>query len=64
MSAKAWVPNDNSKFQPFESNDEEEDRRAEAFEEAYNLRFEDSKASNEKLMSHARDTIAKYSVLK
>ena len=62
LSARAWVPSDNSKFQPFESDDEEEDRRAEAFEEAYNLRFEDPKSSNDKLMSHARDTVAKYSV--
>ena len=64
MSAKAWVPNDDLKFQPFESDDDEEIRRTEAFEEAYNLRFEDPKASNEKLMSHARDTVAKYSVRK
>ena len=64
MSAKAWVPSGNLDFQPFESDDEEEDRRAEAFEEAYNLRFEDPKASNEKLISHARDAVAKYSVRK
>ena len=64
MSAKAWVPSAGSKFQPFESDDEEDDRRAEAFEEAYNLRFEDPKGSNEKLLSHARDAAAKYSVRK
>ena len=62
MSAKAWVPFSGSQLQPFESDDEEEDHRAEAFEEAYNLRFEDPKSSNEKLMSHARDTAAKFSV--
>ena len=64
MSTRAWVPAAGSDFQPFESDDEEDDRRAELFEEAYNLRFEDPQASNEKLLSHARDTAAKYSVRK
>jgi len=64
MSARAWVPSDGSRFQPFESDDEEEERQAEAFEEAYNLRFEDPKTSNEKLLSHARDAAARYSVRK
>ena len=62
LAAKAWVPSANSKFQPFESDDEEEDRRAEEFEAAYNLRFEDPATANEKLKTHARDTAAKYSV--
>ncbi|KAL9101976.1 MAG: hypothetical protein Q9163_002834 [Psora crenata] len=64
MAARAWVPTEGSRFQPFESDDEEEDRRADEFEEAYNLRFEDPAKSNEKLMSHARDAAAKYSVRK
>lgn len=64
MSTRAWVGIDGSKMQPFESDDEEEERRADIFEEAYNLRFEDPKGSNEKLMSHARDVAAKYSVRK
>lgn len=64
MSARAWVPAAGTTFQPFESDDEEDDRRAELFEEAYNMRFEDPQASNEKLLSHARDTAAKYSVRK
>lgn len=64
MSARAWVPSDGALFQPFESDDDEEDHRAELFEEAYNMRFEDPKVSNEKLMSHARDAAAKYSVRK
>lgn len=62
ISARAWVPSENSNLQPFESDDDEDDRRAELFEEAYNLRFEDPKGSNEKLLSHARDAAAKYSV--
>lgn len=64
MSARAWVAPAGSKMQPFESDDEEEERRAETFEEAYNLRFEDPKGSNEKLLSHARDAAARYSVRK
>lgn len=64
MSTRAWVGIDGSKMQPFESDDEEEERRADIFEEAYNLRFEDPKGSNEKLLSHARDAAAKYSVRK
>lgn len=62
MAARAWVPSQRSQFQPFESDDEEEDRKAEEFEEAYNFRFEDPGKSNEKLVSHARDIAAKYSV--
>lgn len=62
IASRAWVPSPGTKFQPFESDDEDEERQAEAFEEAYNLRFEDPKVSNEKLLSHARDAAAKYSV--
>ncbi|KAI9844322.1 MAG: KRRI-Interacting protein 1 [Thelocarpon superellum] len=62
MAARAWRPAPGSRFQPFESDDEEEEERAEVFEEAYNLRFEDPQTANEKLMSHARDAIAKHSV--
>jgi len=64
MSGRAWVSSDNSRLQPFESDDEEEERRAEAFEEAYNLRFENPDMLNGKLLSHARDAAAKYSVRK
>ncbi|KAL8854840.1 MAG: hypothetical protein Q9221_000346 [Calogaya cf. arnoldii] len=62
MSARAWVPQAGSRFVPFESDDEEEEKRADEFEEAYNLRFEDSNVLNEKLVSHARDAAARYSV--
>ncbi len=62
MAARAWVPTERAQFQPFESDDDEEERKAEEFEEAYNFRFEDPAKSNEKLVSHARDIAAKYSV--
>lgn len=62
MASRAWVPHTGANFQPFESDDEEEDQRADEFEAAYNLRFEDLSASNEKLVSHARDAAARYSV--
>lgn len=62
MAARAWVPTVGSQFHPFESDDEEEERRADAYEEAYNLRFENPEGANEKLVSHARDAAAKYSV--
>ncbi|KAI1630033.1 KRI1-like family C-terminal-domain-containing protein [Exophiala viscosa] len=61
MVSRAWVAA-NLNLHPFESDDDEEDKRAEEFEEAYNLRFEDPAKSNEKLRSHARDVAAKYSV--
>ncbi|KIW13385.1 hypothetical protein PV08_08573 [Exophiala spinifera] len=61
MVSRAWAASD-SRLHPFESDDEEEERRAEEYEEAYNMRFEDPAKSNEKLRSHARDAAAKYSV--
>lgn len=61
LASRAWVPTEGSRFASLESDDEEEDRRAEVFEEAYNLRFEDPEVSNQKLMSHAREAAAKYS---
>lgn len=62
MASRAWVPTAASQFQPFESDDEEQDRQAEEFEEAYNFRFEDPEKANEKLVSYARDTNQRYSV--
>ena len=64
LAARAWLPSIGTQIQPFESDDEEADQRAEAFEEAYNMRFENPQTANEKLMSHARDAAAKYSVRK
>lgn len=62
MSSRAWVPTDKTPFQGLESEDEEELARAEEFEAAYNLYFEDPSAANEKLMTYARDAIANTSV--
>ena len=64
MATRAWLPSAGSQLKPFESDDDEEDQRAEAFEEAYNMRFENPANANEKLISHARDAAAKYSVRK
>ena len=62
MASRAWVPSEQSRFQAFESDDEDEDRRAEEFEEVYNFRFEDPAKANEKLTSHARDVASRHSV--
>jgi protein KRI1 len=62
MSARAWVPSDGARFQPLESDDEEEEERAEKFETAYNLRFEDPKGSNETMKSYSRAVVAAKSV--
>lgn len=62
LSARAWVPSDGARFQPLESDDDEDVERAEKFESAYNLRFEDPKGSNEMLKSYARDVVAAKSV--
>ncbi|EEH45289.1 uncharacterized protein PADG_01439 [Paracoccidioides brasiliensis Pb18] len=62
LAARAWVPTERSNFQPFESDDEEEEQNAEIFEEAYNFRFEDPNKLNEALVTHSRDTTSKFSV--
>ncbi|KAL7947280.1 hypothetical protein V8C42DRAFT_317322 [Trichoderma barbatum] len=62
MSARAWVTDEGSRWEAFESDDGEEDNRAEEFEQAYNLRFEDPEKSNEVLKSYARDFAAARSV--
>ncbi|KAF5661696.1 KRI1-like protein [Fusarium heterosporum] len=63
MSARAWVPPDGSNWKAFESDEgEDDDDRADEFEQAYNLRFEDPERSNEFLRSYARDVAAAKSV--
>ncbi|GAB7358037.1 hypothetical protein MBLNU230_g0201t1 [Neophaeotheca triangularis] len=55
MAARAWLPTDHSQFAQLDSDDSEEDKRADAFEEAYNMRFEDPRMANERLQTFARD---------
>jgi protein KRI1 len=62
MSSRAWTQSGKAQLQPFESDDEEEDQRAEAWEEAYNFRFEDPSKINATLITHSRDTTNKQSV--
>lgn len=60
MAAQAWrAPGTNQ--QAFDSDDSEDEARADAFEEGYNMRFEDPALSNEKLQTFSRD-VGKYSV--
>lgn len=60
MAARAWLPTDGSRFQPLESDDSEDEKKAEEYEHLYNLRHEDPTA-NEKLKSFSRD-VGKYGV--
>ncbi|EMD01140.1 hypothetical protein BAUCODRAFT_21083 [Baudoinia panamericana UAMH 10762] len=61
MAAQGWRTAEGSRFQAFDSDDSEDERRAEVFEEAYNLRFEDPETANETLRSYGRD-VGKYGV--
>lgn len=62
MASRAWVPTTTSAYAPLESDDEEQDAMAEAFETAYNRRFEDPNEANKTLTTHARSAVDKYSV--
>ncbi|OTB20518.1 hypothetical protein K445DRAFT_372113 [Daldinia sp. EC12] len=61
MASRAWVEEDGTNWQAFES-DGGEDDKADEWEAAYNLRFEDPNKSNEVLKSYARDVVAARSV--
>lgn len=61
MASQAWRPTGAARHPTFDSDDSDEDARADAFEEAYNMRFEDPALANERLQSFARDA-GKYSV--
>jgi protein KRI1 len=62
MAARAWVPTGESHWKPLESDDEEEEERAEEYESAYNLYFEDPAGQNEKIVTYARDAVASTTV--
>lgn len=61
LASRAWAQGDGNGWQPFES-DEDEDEKADEWEAAYNMRFEDPSKSNEVLRSYARDVTASMSV--
>lgn len=62
MASRAWVPTKSARFQPLESDDDEEDAAADEWENSYNLYFEDTTGSNEKIMTYARDAVANTTV--
>lgn len=62
MASRAWVPKGSTRFQPLESDDEDEEAAAEEWENTYNMYFEDTSGANEKLVTYARDAVAKTTV--
>lgn len=62
MAARAWVPTAESRWKPLESDDEDDEERAEAYEDAYNMYFEDPAGTNEKIVTYARDAVASTTV--
>lgn len=62
FASRAWVPDSTSRFAPLESDDEEEERRAEEFEALYNNRFEDPDEVNRTLMTYSRTVPKEKSV--
>lgn len=62
MASRAWVPKGDSRFQPLESDDDDEDAAAEEWEASYNMYFEDTAGANEKIVTYARDAVAKTTV--
>ncbi|KAI8943526.1 hypothetical protein NX059_001522 [Plenodomus lindquistii] len=62
MASRAWVPTDKARFQPLESDDDEEDAAADEWENSYNLYFESTAGANEKIMTYARDAVASTTV--
>ncbi|KAI0512663.1 KRI1-like family C-terminal-domain-containing protein [Xylaria bambusicola] len=61
MASRAWAQGEGSGWQSLES-DEDEDEKADEWEAAYNMRFEDPSKSNEVLRSYARDVTTSVSV--
>ena len=61
MASRAWAQGEGNGWQPFESDDDEAEK-ADEWEAAYNMRFEDPSKSNEVLRSYARDVTTSVSV--
>ena len=61
MAARAWLTNTESAYKPLDEDDTDEEEKAEKFEEAFNLRFENPEHANETLMSYGRD-VGKFGV--
>ncbi|KAI0194166.1 KRI1-like family C-terminal-domain-containing protein [Astrocystis sublimbata] len=61
LASRAWAQGNDNGWAPFES-DDEQDEKADEWEAAYNMRFEDPSKSNEVLRSYARDVTASVSV--
>ncbi|KAH7392908.1 KRI1-like family C-terminal-domain-containing protein [Pyrenochaeta sp. MPI-SDFR-AT-0127] len=62
MASRAWVPTGAARFQPLESDDEEADAAADEWENSYNMYFENTAGTNEKIMTYARDAVASTTV--
>ncbi|KAH9882862.1 hypothetical protein J1614_000228 [Plenodomus biglobosus] len=62
MASRAWVPTEKARFQPIESDDDEDDAAADEWENSYNLYFESTAGANEKIMTYARDAVASTTV--
>ncbi len=64
MASRAWVDEAGTGWEAFESDDQDDDHleKADEWEAAYNLRFEDPHKSNEVLKTYARDVTAARSV--
>lgn len=62
MASRAWIPKGDTRFQPLESDDEDEEAAADEYENSYNMYFEDTSTANEKLVTYARDAVAKTTV--
>ncbi|KAG8165811.1 hypothetical protein KVR01_004363 [Diaporthe batatas] len=62
MASRAWIPENSSRWEAFESDDGEGNDDADEWEAAYNLRFEDPAKSNEVLQSYSRKVVEARSV--
>jgi len=62
FASRAWVPAAESRFAHLESDDEEEDQRAEDFEYLFNTRFEDPNETNRAIMTYSRTVADEKSV--